>query len=103
MKKRKLALGMVPITMLSGSMALAQEKPAAPTAADKTAATAEADVAGGQLDKVTITTTKRATLLQETPLAVTAFSQRDLDKAQVRDLTSLQTMIPKRSWTCSNL
>ena len=85
MKTRKLAFGMVPITVLTGGMALAQEKPPATPPGTAAAARTEADGASGQLDKVTITTTKRATLLQETPLAVTAFSQRDLDKAQVKD------------------
>ena len=32
--------------------------------------------------------------MQDTPLAVTAFGQRELDKAQVKDLSTLQSLVP---------
>ena len=44
--------------------------------------------------RVTVTATKRLTTVQDTPLAVTAFGQRDLDKAQVKDLSTLQSLVP---------
>ncbi|HYX38438.1 MAG TPA: TonB-dependent receptor [Oligoflexus sp.] len=48
-------------------------------------------------ERVSVTATKRSTLVQDTPLAVTAVTQRDLDRAQVKDLSSLQTMVPNLS------
>ena len=52
--------------------------------------------AGSDADaqRVTVTATKRLTTVQDTPLAVTAFSQRELDKAQVKDLSTLQALVP---------
>ena len=44
--------------------------------------------------RILITATKRQTAVQDTPLAVTAFGQRDLDKAQVKDLSTLQSLVP---------
>jgi iron complex outermembrane recepter protein len=44
--------------------------------------------------RVVVTATKRLTTVQDTPLAVTAISMRDLDKAQARDLSSIQALIP---------
>ena len=86
---KKSVLGMLPITLLSSGMALAQDQTAP--------ASVPTDAGSSQLDRVVITTTKRATLLQDTPQAVSAFSQKDLDKANVQDLTSLQTMVPNLS------
>jgi iron complex outermembrane receptor protein len=45
-------------------------------------------------NRVIITATKRLTTVQDTPLAVTAISMRDLDKAQARDLSSITALIP---------
>lgn len=56
------------------------------------AQTAAPDAADTQ--RVTVTATKRQTTVQDTPLAVSAFSQRELDKAQVKDLSTLQSMVP---------
>lgn len=74
--KRKAVLVLVPA--LAGAPAWAQQQ-----AED-----------GGAVERITITATKRQTFVQETPIAVSAFSQRDLDKAQVKDLSSLQTLVP---------
>ncbi|MBT9595080.1 MAG: TonB-dependent receptor [Vitreoscilla sp.] len=74
---RKMVLGMVPMALLSGGL-MAQDKP-------------QDD---GSVERVTVTATKRLTQVQDTPLAVTAFSMKDLEKAQVKDLTTLQTLIP---------
>ena len=46
------------------------------------------------VERVIITTTKRLTTVQDTPQAVTAISMRELDKAQARDLSSIQALIP---------
>jgi len=56
---KKSVLGMLPITLLSSGLALAQDQSAP--------ASSGADAASNQLDRVVITTTKRATLLQDTP------------------------------------
>ncbi|MES2259701.1 MAG: TonB-dependent receptor [Pseudomonadota bacterium] len=79
MKKTPLALA---CALLATSAAFAQEaaKPAAP----------ESD----GIERVTVTATKRATLLQDTPLAVTAFNQATLDRAGVNNLASLIDMVP---------
>ncbi|MFY9512215.1 MAG: TonB-dependent receptor [Rubrivivax sp.] len=45
-------------------------------------------------NRIVITATKRQTAVQDTPLAVSAFSMRDLDKAQVKDLSSMQALVP---------
>lgn len=45
-------------------------------------------------ETITITATKRQTQVQDTPLAVTAYSQRELEKAQVKDLATMQALVP---------
>jgi iron complex outermembrane receptor protein len=59
-----------------------------------TPALAQTTTPDADSQRVTVTATKRLTTVQDTPLAVTAFSQRDLDKAQVKDLSTLQSMVP---------
>ncbi|MFZ2986671.1 TonB-dependent receptor [Ideonella sp.] len=81
--RRRSVMTLVPMALVSGSL-MAQEQAKEPPA-------------DGGVERVTITATKRLTFVQDTPLAVTAFSQKDLDKAQVKDLTSLQSMIPNLS------
>lgn len=51
-------------------------------------------VAQGSAETITITATKRLTQVQDTPLAVTAFSGRELEKAQVKDLATMQALVP---------
>ncbi len=46
-----------------------------------------------QLERVVVTATKRLTTVQDTPLAVTAVSMKDLEKAQVKDLSSMQALV----------
>jgi iron complex outermembrane receptor protein len=54
-----------------------------------------ADQGGGPLiDEVIVTASKRETNLQDTPIAVSAFSQAALDRAHVADLADLQTFVP---------
>jgi iron complex outermembrane receptor protein len=47
-----------------------------------------------QLDEIVITATKRETNLQDTPVAVTAFSQSALDQNHVVDVTDLVKFVP---------
>lgn len=84
----RVAPGMIPaaVLMLLASMAaVAQDKPK------------EGDKDGDATQRITVTATKRLTTVQDTPLAVSAFSKADLDKAQVKDLSSLQTLVPNLS------
>ena len=83
----RVALGLIPaavLAMLASLPAAAQTQPT-PQAAK------EGDPAE---QRITVTATKRLTTVQDTPLAVTAFSQRDLEKSQVKDLTTLQSLVP---------
>jgi iron complex outermembrane receptor protein len=81
--RKHVVAGLVPVAVLSGAGVMAQDKPAG----DGSAA----------VDQVTVTATKRLTLVQDTPLAVTAFSGKDLEKAQVKDLSTMQALVPNLS------
>ncbi|MFW7379685.1 MAG: TonB-dependent receptor [Oligoflexus sp.] len=50
-----------------------------------------------QIEQITVTANKRSSTVQETPLAVSAFTQDNLDRAQVKDLSSLQSLVPNLS------
>ncbi len=65
-----------------------------PLAIAATPASAQDASAGDGVERVTITATKRQTFVQDTPLAVSAFSQKDLENANVKDLGSLQVLVP---------
>jgi len=47
-----------------------------------------------QLEEIIVTANRRETKLQDTPVAVSAFSQSALDQAQVSDLAGLQSFVP---------
>lgn len=81
--KRTMAWTLAPFAILSAGGAFAQQTAPAPVQG-------EAD----QMERIIVTATKRGTLLQDTPLAVTAYTQATLDNAGVNDLTSLQVMVP---------
>ncbi len=49
---------------------------------------------GAQIEEVVVTANRRETNLQDTAVAVTAFSQAALDQAQVGDLAGLQAFVP---------
>jgi iron complex outermembrane recepter protein len=53
-----------------------------------------AELPTAQLDEIVITATKRETNLQDTPVAVTAFSQTALDQNHVVDVTDLVKFVP---------
>jgi iron complex outermembrane receptor protein len=53
-----------------------------------------AELPTAQLDEIVITATKRETNLQDTPVAVTAFSQSSLDQNHVVDVTDLVKFVP---------
>jgi len=88
-------------------MALAQDDEAAEAAAqaaDEAAAEADegTDSYASQEDSstgnlITITATKRAKTLQDTPVAVSVTTAETLERGQIRDLRDLQTVVPSLS------
>jgi len=50
-----------------------------------------------QVDRIVVTAQKREQTLQSTPIAVTAISADVLEAAQIRDVGSLQTLVPSLS------
>ena len=51
-------------------------------------------VAQTAVEELVVTAERRETLLQDTPIAVSAFSQDTIDRAHVDDLAALQTLVP---------
>lgn len=51
-------------------------------------------LAQGQLEEIIVTATKTETSLQDTPIAVSAFSQDQLDSALINDTMNLQFNVP---------
>jgi iron complex outermembrane receptor protein len=58
----------------------------------QTAAPAPAD--SSLIEEITVTATKRETNLQDTPIAISAFSQGSLDRQHVKDVTDLAKFVP---------
>ncbi len=85
------------------STAFAQSNPAAattppagdigPTPVAQPSDAQPADAAG-KLGEIVVTATKRETTLEKTPIAISAFSQKQLDQYQVKDVTSLAQFVP---------
>ncbi|MHA4871205.1 TonB-dependent receptor [Duganella sp. PWIR1] len=83
MKKTILALSVAQIALTCGA-AYAQQT-----------AAAEAPAASSDnVEKIIITATRRDTLVQDTPLAITAYTQDTLANNQVKDLASMTAMVP---------
>ena len=49
---------------------------------------------GAQIEEIVVTANRRESNLQDTPVAVSAFTQASLDQAQVGDLAGLQSFVP---------
>ncbi|MGB5076792.1 MAG: TonB-dependent receptor, partial [Sphingorhabdus sp.] len=64
----------------AGSVAYAQEAPQADDAVDE--------------DVIIVTATKREQTLEEVPVAVSVTSAAEIERAQIRDLNDLQTLVP---------
>jgi iron complex outermembrane recepter protein len=90
MKKTILALSIAQIAQLAltGGAAMAQQT--ASTASSSQAAPTN----GGDIEKIIVTATRRDTLVQDTPLAITAYTQDTLANNQVKDLASMTAMVP---------
>src|SRR5258707_812656 len=70
------------------------------TAADLTTTARSSDTpAVAELQEVVVTATRRATLLEETPVAITAFSGGALDRQHIEDLSNIATVAPSLVFT----
>ena len=78
------------LALIAGAAA-AQAQTAQPASAAASAAAAGNDIA---LQEVTVTATKRSTSLQSTPLAITALSANDIEKAHVQTVADLVHLVP---------
>ena len=88
--------GFVRGLLLYGSAATALCTPRIATAQDTPAETAAEDESGsGNL--ILVTATKREKTLQDTPVAVSVTTSETLERAQIRDLRDLQTVVPSLS------
>ncbi|MDQ2763747.1 MAG: TonB-dependent receptor, partial [Pseudomonadota bacterium] len=99
MKKHLLAAG----TILASAIVLstpawAQSDPQAPPTGSAARTTAQAGDATApdpvDTGDIIVTATRRETTLQKTPLAVSAFSQANLDRQQVTNVTDLARFVP---------
>ncbi|HEY2661756.1 MAG TPA: TonB-dependent receptor plug domain-containing protein, partial [Caulobacteraceae bacterium] len=80
-----LLTGVSTIAALSGSAALAQQ--------------AAAPAQSAQVEEIVVTATKRETNLQNTPIAISAFSQKTLSRQQVKDVTDLARFVPSLAFS----
>ncbi|RYD58134.1 MAG: TonB-dependent receptor, partial [Sphingomonadales bacterium] len=86
MKKLEL-LAATALTLFLATPAIAQDAPA--TAPE----TQEAESLQGS-DEIVVTATKRETTLLDTPIAVSVTNAETIQRAQIRDLIDLQTVVP---------
>jgi iron complex outermembrane recepter protein len=77
------------LALLAGSAAAQAQS--APSAAPAASAAGGSDIA---LQEVTVTATKRSTSLQSTPLAVTALSANEIEKAHVQTVADIVHLVP---------
>jgi len=88
--------GFVRRLLLCGSAAAAFCVPGIASAQDTPAETAAEDDSGsGNL--ILVTATKREKTLQDTPVAVSVTTSETIERAQIRDLRDLQTVVPSLS------
>ncbi len=66
------------------------------------AATSQLAFSQAMLEEVIVTAEKRATSIQDTPIAVSAFSQDDLDTALINDTMNMQFNVPSLTMTKGN-
>ena len=79
--------------MLRGTMLLASSL-AALVAAGPAFAQEEAGASSGGLDEILVTARKRAESLQDTPIAISAFSGDSLEKQQINSVAGLDKVVP---------
>jgi iron complex outermembrane receptor protein len=87
LKRTTIALSIAHIALMAGHAAMAADAPPA------TAPSAQ-PAAAGDVERIIVTATRRDTLVQETPLAITAYNQDTLNNNQVKDLATMTAMVP---------
>lgn len=85
--------------LVAASPALAQSSAEvanrpAPSDAGPTPAAQPSDAQSSQIPDIVVTATRRETTLEKTPIAISAFSQKQLDQYQVKDVTTLSQFVP---------
>jgi iron complex outermembrane receptor protein len=78
----------------SAVQAQSQDVSVTPQAGPTTTAPANAQPDNGQVADIVVTATKRATSLERTPIAISAFNQSQLDRQQVQDVKGLADFVP---------
>lgn len=89
-QNRKTALALAVAAAMQVHGATAQTDTGGATGATADNATAS----GGGLERIVVTANRRDQLVQDTPLAVSAFTQDTLQNNQVKDLASLTSLVP---------
>src|SRR5690606_34174212 len=87
MKKLEL-LAATALTLFLATPVMAQDAPATTPDAQ------EADSGLQGSDEIVVTATKRETTLLDTPIAVSVTNAETIERAQIRDLIDLQTVVP---------
>ncbi|HEU4652272.1 MAG TPA: TonB-dependent receptor, partial [Croceibacterium sp.] len=88
--------GVAVMALCTPGIAAAQDTPAPDAAAaDDDPYSAEEDASTG--NDILVTATKREKTLQDTPVAVSVTTAETLERAQIRDLRDLQTVVPSLS------
>jgi len=91
-----LLCGSAVIAFCAPAAAAAQDQPAADASASPDDSySAEEDASTG--NAILVTATKREKTLQDTPVAVSVTTAETLERAQIRDLRDLQTVVPSLS------
>jgi outer membrane receptor protein involved in Fe transport len=97
-----LLAGSATAALCAPGAALAQNEADAADVATQAAADTDADAFSAEQDTSTgnsilVTATKRERTLQDTPVAVSVTSAETIERAQIRDLRDLQTVVPSLS------
>jgi len=87
--RNRLMLGAAMATVMGASV---------PAMAQDTQSTKKGD-AGFGLEEIVVTAQKREATLLETPVAVSALTGESMEKAQIRDLSAMQTLMPSLAVT----
>ena len=95
MKRHLLAAStMLATSIIVATPALAQADPQSPPAGSAAQAAGAAAPGTADIADIVVTATRRETSLQKTPLAVSAFTQQNLDRQQVNNVTDLARFVP---------
>lgn len=90
-----LLCGAAAAAVCSPASAVAQDEPGATSPAAGDAYSAEDEEGSG--NSILVTATKREKTLQDTPVAVSVTTAETIERAQIRDLRDLQTVVPSLS------